>query len=260
MFLLLSAISIAEEVRPVQCAKDFLLRFLLDLFGKKVLFHKYPQQCTQHTLFQFSQCASPRLTICFIPSCFAHITAFSLYRLWWEKNPPHLVGIEKAQNIREFQKKKKFYIFKVKLAPSPQRAALILIHQWKSKLLFFCPFNVVILLVSNRVFVVRFWHILQIEKIFQKVLYFGPSRCLPSEGVLQRYTSPPPSPGPWKLHTHSSDTFFWTGAGRTVRCDHLPHKGYKAKKPARAEAKVLSEKCCLQCWIATNKATMVQIG
>ena len=36
--------------------------------------------------------------------------------------------------------------------------------------------------------------------------------------------------------------------------------GYEARKPVKAEAKVLSEKCCLQCWIATNKATMVQIG
>ena len=39
-----------------------------------------------------------------------------------------------------------------------------------------------------------------------------------------------------------------------------PMKGYEARKPVRAEAKVLSEKCCLQCWIATNKATRVQIG
>ena len=69
-----------------------------------------------------------------------------------------------------------------------------------------------------------------------------------------------PSSESWKLHNHSSDTFFWTRARRTVYRDHLHHKGYKAKKPARAEAKVLSEKCCLQCWIATNKATMVQIG
>ena len=78
-------------------------------------------------------------------------------------------------------------------------------------------------------------------------------------GSSKRHLSSP-SPEPWKLHIHSSDTFFWTGARRTVRCDHLPHKGYKARKPVRAEAKVLSEKCCLQCWIATNKATRVQIG
>ena len=39
-----------------------------------------------------------------------------------------------------------------------------------------------------------------------------------------------------------------------------PVKGYEARKPARAEAKVLSEKCCLQCRVATGKATRVQTG
>ena len=199
MFLLLSAISIAEEVRPVQCAKDFLLRFLLDLFGKKVFFHKYPQQCTQHTLFQFSQCASPRLTICFIPSCFAHITAFSLYWLWWEKNPPHLVGIEKAQNIREFQKKKKFYIFKVKLATSPQRAALILIHRWKSKLLFFCPFNTVISLILNSVFVVHFLSYFTNQKKFSGKFYI--LALLDAYQVRGFFKETPLLPLTWTLKT-----------------------------------------------------------
>jgi len=36
--------------------------------------------------------------------------------------------------------------------------------------------------------------------------------------------------------------------------------GYEARKPARAEAKVLSEKCCLQCRVATGKATKAQTG
>ena len=111
-----------------------------------------------------------------------HYSLLPLSIMMGEKSPS-LGRHRKGAKYKRISKKKKFYIFKVKLAPSPQRAALILIHQWKSKLLFFCPFNVVILLVSNRVFVVCFWHILQIEKIFQKVLYFGPSRCLPSEGI-----------------------------------------------------------------------------
>lgn len=36
--------------------------------------------------------------------------------------------------------------------------------------------------------------------------------------------------------------------------------GYEARKPARAEAKVLSEKCCFQCRVATGKATKAQTG
>ena len=36
--------------------------------------------------------------------------------------------------------------------------------------------------------------------------------------------------------------------------------GYEARKPARAEAKVPSEKYCLQCRVATGKATRVQTG
>ena len=132
-----------------------------------------------------------------------HYSLLPLSIMMGEKSPS-LGRHRKGAKYKRISKKEKIYIFKVKLAPSPQRAALILIHQWKSKLLFFCPFNVVILLISNRVFVVCFWHILQIEKIFQKVLYFGPSRCLPSEGVLQRDISPPPT---WTLKT--SYSFIW---------------------------------------------------
>jgi len=36
--------------------------------------------------------------------------------------------------------------------------------------------------------------------------------------------------------------------------------GYEARKPVMAEAKVLSEKCCLRCRVATGKATKVQTG
>ena len=89
---------------------------------------------------------------------------------------------------------------------------------------------------------------------------FGPSRCLPSEGVLQRDISPPPHLNLENfiiIHLiHSSGP----EPGGQYAVTICPVKGYKARKPARAEAKVLSEKCCLQCWIATNKATRVQIG
>ena len=36
--------------------------------------------------------------------------------------------------------------------------------------------------------------------------------------------------------------------------------GYEARKPVKAEAKVPSEKYCLQCRVATGKATRVQTG
>ena len=36
--------------------------------------------------------------------------------------------------------------------------------------------------------------------------------------------------------------------------------GYKARKPIRVEAKVLSEKGCLRCRVATGMAKTVQIG
>ena len=83
-------------------------------------------------------------------------------------------------------------------------------------------------------------------RLSRRLVYGGTSKVLSAE--------------PWKLHNHSSDTFFWTRAGRTVRRDHLSRKGYEARKPARAEAKVLSEKCCLRCRVATGKATKVQTG
>lgn len=116
------------------------------------------------------------------------------------------------------------------------------------------------LFASKKVYIcAMFQSFPHLKNSLKRILKNGLSRWLLKWGGSSKRHLSSPSPEPWKLHIHSSDTFFWTGAGRTVRCDHLP-KRVEARKPARAEAKVLSEKCCLQCWIATNKATRVQIG
>ena len=46
-------------------------------------------------------------------------------------------------------------------------------------------------------------------RLSRRLVYGGTSKVLSAES--------------WKLHNHSSDTFFWTRAGRTVRRDHLPY-------------------------------------
>lgn len=86
------------------------------------------------------------------------------------------------------------------------------------------------LFASKKVYIcAMFQSFPHLKNFLKRILKNGLSRWLLKwGGSSKRHFSYPP-PEPWKLHTHSSDTFFWTGARRTVRCDHLPY-GVEARK------------------------------
>lgn len=133
-----------------------------------------------------------------------HYSLLPLSIMMGEKSPS-LGRHRKGAKYKRISKKEKILYFQSQASPITTKSSFDSHPPMKIKAALFCPFNTVISLILSSVFVVYFWHILQIKKFFRKVLYFGPSRCLPSEGVLQRDISPPPLT--WTLKT--SYSFIW---------------------------------------------------